>query len=589
MSDALLLTLALSALMIGPVLYGLARQVRWTFAAIDGFVLTAVGALVLLQVGPRAVAEGGGGAVGAFALGLAGPVVLGKLRVEWSRAQRWMVGLGITGLVAHGALDGAAIASGRIDLASAVIVHRIPAGIFVWWLVRPSQGQRRAWLVLGALAATTCVGFGIGQGLHALEGSGLAVFESFVAGALVHVLIGHGPELHGHHPGAHSRVAELCGTGLAAVAYALLPEAPGHHPPAASEYGERFMTLVFEAAPALLLGYTLAGLFAGFLSQRAGAWMGGGSAWSQAARGVAFGAPIPVCSCGVLPVYEGLARRATPAAAGLAFLVATPELGIESVLLSVPMLGMQLSLIRVGAAVAIAFAVGVLMGRKLGSPAPSSAPEPEGPTPSLGGRLREAAQFGYRELVDHTMGWILLGIAVAALFDAESLTWLAEVPAPLQVLLFAGLSIPMYVCASGATPLAAALVSAGASPGGALAFLLAGPATNITTFGVLRRLHGGRAALAFGGLVLAGAVATGLAVDLMGVRPDLSRLSPGGAEPGWLAWASTLILAGLTLGSLYRLGPRHLLMTVLRPMASHEPHEEPCGHDPHSEHEPAWR
>ena len=94
---------------------------------------------------------------------------------------------------------------------------------------------------------------------------------------------------------------------------------------------------------------------------------------------------------------------------------------------------------------------------------------------------------------------ILFGIAVAAFaspfLNAE---WLQEMPGPLEVIVFAFLGMPSYVCASGATPLVAILIAGGVSPGAGLAFLLTGPATNVTTFGVLSRLHGRRLALAFG-------------------------------------------------------------------------------------------
>lgn len=594
MSGAMLL-LAVLALAAGPLVHAAARRLRWAFSAVDGFVLAAVGALVVLQVAPRAVAEGGSGAVVALGLGLFSPLLLNRLRIPLVRARGWMISVGLVGLALHAMMDGAALAAGRSDLAWAIVVHRIPAGIFVWWLVRPNRGPFRATAVLIGLAGCTVLGFGLAQTWALQEGYVTSLFEAFVAGALLHVLADHGPELHGHREEAHSTGAELAGTALAILLFWLMPEEPGHHGAdgAGHAYGQRFLDLVLEASPALLLGYAAAGAFAGFLPRGTVGWLGGGGAFSQAARGVAFGGPIPICSCGVLPVYESLARRATPATAGLAFLVATPELGVESVLLSIPLLGPQLAATRVVAAVAIAMVVGVWLGSRVGRlNAEGVSSVVREPTTFLE-RLGVAYRFGFRELVDHTMGWIILGIAIAALFDPGSLQWLDAVPTILQVALFALASIPMYVCASGATPLAAALIAAGASPGSALAFLLAGPATNVTTFGVLSRLHGRATALTFGVVVFAGAVGAGLAFDAW--APVLTVPAAGEEHAhGPLAWVCAGILALVTVGSLYRLGPRHLMMTVLRPLprggASHDHDHDPghdhgdeaCGHD----HEP---
>jgi hypothetical protein len=86
-------------------------------------------------------------------------------------------------------------------------------------------------------------------------------------------------------------------------------------------------------------------------------------------------------------------------------------------------------------------------------------------------------------------------------------------PSLAAVPLAALIGMPVYVCASGSTPLAAVLVAHGLSPGAAIAFLLTGPATNVTTFGVLARLHGGATARTFAVTMFGGATAAGLAVD----------------------------------------------------------------------------
>ena len=121
--------------------------------------------------------------------------------------------------------------------------------------------------------------------------------------------------------------------------------------------------LLLESAPALLLGYALAGLVPFLLTASRAAALGRGSRLSQSLKGVAFGLPLPVCSCGVLPLYESLIRRGAPPVAAMAFFVATPELGLDAVLLSVPLLGTSLTVARVVAAFLVAVIVAHLVGR----------------------------------------------------------------------------------------------------------------------------------------------------------------------------------------------------------------------------------
>jgi hypothetical protein len=274
----------------------------------------------------------------------------------------------------------------------------------------------------------------------------------------------------------------------------------------------------------------------------------------------------------VVPVYRSLVRRGVPLTAGLAFLVATPELGIDAILLSVPLLGVPLTVVRVVAAFGLALVVALLVGAMTPETTPKPSPAPAEALPPLAARLKEGLRYGLADLVDDTLPWIGVGLVVAAL--AEPLfghDLLLSLPSAVQVPLAAVLGIPLYVCASGATPIAAMAVHKGLSAGAALTFLLAGPATNATTFGVLTALHGRGLAIRFG-LVLTGvAILVGWGVDALGValpvmaHPD--DLHAHGPDP--LGWASAAMLLGLGLASLTRLGARGVVDQVLQPMHDH--------------------
>ncbi len=335
--------------------------------------------------------------------------------------------------------------------------------------------------------------------------------------------------------------------------------------------GRALLSLTLTSAPALLLGLGLAGLASGLLGSSQG-WLRGGGRGVQALKGVGFGLPLPICSCGVVPVYRSLIRGGVPLTAALAFLVATPELGIDAVMLSVPLLGVPLTIARVVAAFGVAVVVAWLVG--FGLPETDAAePAPaQDAVPPLAERLKEGLRYGLVDLVDDTLPWIVTGLVIAAL--AEPLLGhelLLGLPSALQVPLAALLGIPLYVCASGATPLAAMAVHKGLSAGAALTFLLAGPATNATTFGVLTALHGRTLALRFGIVLTAVAVLAGWGVDALGITlPEMAHpddLHTHGPDP--VGWVAMVVLLGLGVASLGRLGARGVVDQVLQPVHEH--------------------
>jgi len=331
--------------------------------------------------------------------------------------------------------------------------------------------------------------------------------------------------------------------------------------------------LLLESAPALLFGYALAGLVPFLLTASRAAALGRGGRLSQSLRGVAFGLPLPVCSCGVLPLYESLIRRGAPPVAAMAFFVATPELGLDAVLLSVPLLGTSLTVARVVAAFLVAVLVAHLVGRHASASTGAGMSISEGSSDgSLGDRIHAGLRFGFVELFDHTMPWIALGLIIAAAVEPLlSHGAIAAIPGPLQVPLAALIGVPVYVCASGATPIAALAIHKGLSTGAAMAFLIAGPATNVTTFGVLARLHGRRVAVMFGVSVTALAVAAGWMIDVIGVSatPILEGHASIDSHGSLLSIVAVVALILLVVASLFRQGPRGAIKQILDPIHVH--------------------
>ena len=337
--------------------------------------------------------------------------------------------------------------------------------------------------------------------------------------------------------------------------------------------GAIFLSLALQSAPALLIAYVLAGLLTAFITPAKLRWLGGGPRGVQALKGVGFGLPLPICSCGVLPLYETLARRGVPGTAAIAFLVATPELGLDAVLLSFPLLGAELTIARVAAAFLVAMLVALVVGSVIGAKTQSVDEDAEVDTRSMKERVSSGLRFGLIDLFDSTMPWVLAGLLIAAwvqpILGAAAIDSLSPY---IQVPLFALLGIPLYVCAAGATPIAAVAIMGGVSPGAGIAFLLAGPATNVTTFGILSRLHNARVAFTFGLTMTLGAIGAGLSVDLAGVTfagsmdGDMSHGSMGGE---WWQMVSLGGLAALMGWSLLRKGPRGVVAQISQPTTSH--------------------
>ncbi len=615
---------AILVLLVGPIFWHFSNKSAELARAVDGFAIVAVGGLTLLMIAPGALMEGGLIALLLLVTGAALPRLLHRAgpRGAGLRADRVL----LAGLVLHAAIESAALTShgdgGHLGVA--IVAHRIPVGLALFML---APSARDGWIAVGLIVAASLLGFAGGYSISWLQPEHRGWLDGFVAGSLLHVLHGHhashdhdqycdhsqaqsaqnsvspqtvergdappaasarGHADHHHgHPDGHregmSPLPSVLGAAAGAMVLAAsLLEPHDHHGGDHSgdlvdglvdglehpELLDQFMALALLSAPALLAGYVLAGLISGLMGASPARWLGRGGRLTQAGKGVAFGLPLPICSCGVLPVYESLLKRGAAPAAGLAFLIATPELGIDALAISLPLLGTELTVVRLVGALAVALGVALLLGGKVGSTAVDSAPSESG-QPKLRTRLTEGLRFGLIELFDHTMPWVLLGLLLAALVaPLLDQALVSAIPAALQVPLLTLLAIPAYVCASGATPIAAVALQAGLSPGAAMAFLLAGPATNVTTFGILSRLHGRAFALKFGCAMAVAAMLVGWTMNLMTFNVPELGLDHDHAEGTPLQLISLGVLGLLALASLLRQGPRGMLTQVLTPFRS---------------------
>ncbi|MBX9856637.1 MAG: permease [Gemmatimonadaceae bacterium] len=599
-----LLPASLLALGSGPLVARFAGRRPALMTFLDGFILVSIGGLVLLEVVPHALHDAHYVSLVFMAIGFVLPTMAERLlHLGVRQTHLAVLLLALAGLVVHSVLDGSALAAPSAQrpnlLGVGVVLHQLPVSLMIWWGFR-DRPRWVPWAALALMAAMTVVGYVAQPTLFAeLPHSSAAWFEALIGGSLLHV-VAHPAHDHEHdhehdhtHDRAHAHTQEhthehahepddghvhtpVIGgasgrrwNGLGALAGGMLllvllwTRDAGTFASPTAPMQDVFLALLADSAPALLLAYFAAGLVHAWLPTSSLAWLSRGSRLRQAGSGMLVGLPLPICSCGVVPLYQQLVQQGVSSTAALAFLVATPELGIDAVLLSIPLLGADFTLLRVLAAALAALAVALVVGafiprRARGLPlAPTSSESSSAATT----RWQRTWQTGFVQVVDDTAPWILFGLLLAALLHPILAgSWLTQLPFGVDVLIFALIGFPLYVCASASTPLVAVLVGAGVSPGAGLALLLTGPATNVATVGVLARLHGDRAALVFAATMTLSAVALGVALNLF--WPGLAATAPAveTTEPtSWWQLAAIGALALLYMASLLRRGARGFL------------------------------
>ena len=356
-----------------------------------------------------------------------------------------------------------------------------------------------------------------------------------------------------------------------------------------------FVEVSLEAAPWLLFGLLAAGLIKVWIPESfMRRVLGGKGAW-PVVKGAFIGAPLPLCSCGVLPAAIGLRRSGASDGATLSFLVATPETGVDSIGVSYVLLGPFMTVVRVIAAIASAIITGMLAVLVLGrqrvatavasdevvtscfSGGCSSEPEPvvEVETSccssgdSCSSRASKAGtdfwsrnvsglKYALSDIWDDITYWLLFGVAMAAalatFFPEQALAeWGSGLPAMILMLL---VGIPMYICATASTPLAAGLLIAGISPGTILVLLLAGPATNMATIAILFKEMGKVVVTVYLIGISLSSIGFGLLTDYVVVANgiDISAQIEGATEvvPEWAAIASIIVLIAAAIKPLRR-------------------------------------
>lgn len=334
-----------------------------------------------------------------------------------------------------------------------------------------------------------------------------------------------------------------------------------------------FWQTTVKMAPWLLFGFLAAGLLSLFftperVSRHLGRQAGKRGSWLA----VLMGVPLPLCSCGVLPVAASMRRCGASKGATGAFLISTPQTGVDSFFATYALLGWAFAIVRP----VVAFITGLIGGFVLDSndheedfsgAGTLDSEEQKGPWPT---RILGALRYGFDKLFGNIAFALLIGLVISALiayfipgtFFAEKILkndWIA-----FPVMLCIGM--PMYVCSTASIPVALSLMVSGISPGAALVFLIVGPALNGASLTTLLKIFGKASTGLYLVIVGGGAVLAGLALNalqaLWKVLPDYA------ADPHACCVENPSTLQNVCAAAFLCLLAYHLIVRPLRTYAA---------------------
>ncbi len=357
------------------------------------------------------------------------------------------------------------------------------------------------------------------------------------------------------------------------------------------EFWTALVELSNAMAPYILFGLLFAGVLHELVPETLVTKHLGRENIASVVKSTLFGIPLPVCSCGVIPLATSIKRSGASKGATLSFLISTPITGVDSILATYGIFGWIFTLYRVFTSMIIATAAGILTNlfdRDEDAPEMSksafSAVSPSGfvaAKPTAQGfatmtkeaesccsgnsccddeqadrekslrnfSLHKALRYAFVTLLGDIARPLFWGLIIGALITVaipENLSEILVEYSWLSYLIVIAIAVPMYVCATASLPIAAALMLSGVSAGAAFVFLSAGPATNTVTIGVVKKMLGSRSLVIYLGNIIIGSILFGLGLDWIF---DSSAIDPKSLvhldeEAGWIAMSSSVLLWG---------------------------------------------
>lgn len=303
-------------------------------------------------------------------------------------------------------------------------------------------------------------------------------------------------------------------------------------------------------APYLLFGFLMAGVLSVLISQDYVRRHLGGGGWLQSFKAALLGVPLPICSCGVIPLAASLRKHGASRGATASFLASTPQTGVDSLMITYALLGWIYAVFRA----VVAFVSGVLCGMTVSA----VSPEKEADAPECMDKccqpkntpiIKRMLSYGFISLPRDIARAMVLGIIVSGIisglvpenFFADRM---GDSMAAMFLMLLIG--IPLYVCSSGSVPIALAFIKAGISPGAALIFLITGPATNAATLTTLWEIIGRKQLVVFLVTLSLCALSAGFIMNSMELHLGVVEyVCKPDAHAGWFEYLCTAALIGI--------------------------------------------
>ena len=334
----------------------------------------------------------------------------------------------------------------------------------------------------------------------------------------------------------------------------------------------RSWNILLESSVFILLGLLVSGLLRVFLNPGAVSRHLGQGRFLSVFKASLLGVPIPLCSCGVLPAAAALKRQGANNGAVTSFLISTPESGVDSIAITYALLDPIMTVVRPVAAFLTAFVAGLsenLIGRTkaTGPMVPdltcpvdaccdgrNCSPEAHRNHHRPSEKLMAGVRFAFTDVWGDLAVWFLFGLLLSGMITVlipETVFSRYMGGGIGAMLIMLGVGIPIYICATASTPIAATLILQGVSPGAALVFLMTGPATNITSLTVLIGVLGRRATVIYLSAIAVCAVGFGLLVDLiyrsLGISARAVVGQAGEVIPFWLELTGAILILLLSV------------------------------------------
>jgi len=336
------------------------------------------------------------------------------------------------------------------------------------------------------------------------------------------------------------------------------------------------VSLLNEMSAYLVFGFLFAGVLHVFIREDTISSHLGKNNFMSVIKASLFGIPLPLCSCGVLPAALSLKKGGASKGSVVSFLITTPTTGVDSIMATYGLLGWVFTVFRIVATFIIGMVAGVvtnIFSEKAESPI--SREKNDSCKACCGNhsvgnhtfveKIIGALRYAFFDLLEDVGPWLLFGVLVGGAIgyfvpDTFVETHMGSIWQSMFIMLAVG--TPMYVCASGSLPIAAALMLKGLNPGAAFVFLLVGPATNAAAITVIAKELGAKTTVIFLGSIIVCSLGLGLLLnyiwELFNINTSIHLMGHQELIPSWIKLgASILLLSGIVFNIFSKRTKKH--------------------------------